>query len=54
MNVSRGVQRVAPLPTSGCGAAADGKGCLAWALPDSHITEGVKGRTRWGYVLRHR
>ena len=46
MNVSRGVQRVAPLPTSGCGAAADGKGCLAWALPDSHITEGVKGRTR--------
>ena len=42
MNVSRGQQAPTSLPSSGCGA---GKGCLAYTLPESHITEGVVGRT---------
>jgi hypothetical protein len=40
MNVSRGMQAPPAMPTADCSSS-----CLAYALPKSHITEGVVGAT---------
>ena len=45
MNVSRGVQRPPPVPTSGCGGDGLAQTCLAYEIPKKHISEGVIGAT---------